>query len=135
MTNNELQDLKQCSEKILKYSQELIRERQSYISQGLYSETKLKDEKQLSIEKPNEYYMFIYLNVAIYPFYQKRTKTYCICCENWQPKPQKQNKDIKVYRGKYSIGSKDTLEEALITFQMLVNEFIKQKFDLEGALF
>lgn len=135
MTNNELHLMKEYSEYIYNQSLKLIKERQSLIVAGLYSETKLKDEKELSYEKPNDYYIFRYLNVYIYIYYQKSSKKYTVCCENWQPKPQKETKDIKVFRGKYSLGQKDTLEQALILYQQLVHEFITQKFRESEVLF
>lgn len=126
--NDDIVKLNDSAKIVSEISDKILKFRRSRLLQGLYSETKIEDETQLCQINPESYYYFRCLNVCIYIHKIKSTSTYTVSCENWQYKPLKQFKEVRVYRGVKSYGSKETLDEAVELFYQIINFYLTDKY-------
>lgn len=126
--NDDIVKLNDSAKTLLEISEKILQSRRSRLLQGLYSETKLEDETQLCKQDPENYYYFRSLNVCIYIHKIKSSGTFTVSCENWQYKPLKQFKEVRVYRGVKSYGAKETLDEAIELFYQIINFYLSDNF-------
>lgn len=127
LKNDDIVKLKDSADYVVSIADKILSSRRSDVLSGLYSETKLNDEKRLSLEQPELYYSFRDLNVMIYIRFLKRSQSYTVSCENWQYKPQYEVNKSKVYRGLKSYGLKKSFGEIRDLYFQIVSFYLSDK--------
>lgn len=127
LKNDDIVKLKDSADYVVSIADKILSSRRSDVLSGLYSETKLNDEKRLSLEQPELYYSFRDLNVYIYIRFLKRSQSYTVSCENWQYQPQYKVNKSKVYRGLKSYGLKKSFGEIRDLYFQIVSFYLSDK--------